>query len=89
MGAGKVRFSAMELLCQVYKKEGDLIMPGTKCKKKLPDKPGGKVPGRGRVTKIRTIKPKAGKYIHVRVMSKKGPRGGKTIAGGVQTKKKK
>lgn len=63
-------------------------MSGKKCKRKLPDKPGGKVPGRGKVKKIRTIVPKEGKYIHVRVMSTKGSRGGKTIAGGVQTKKK-
>ena len=55
----------------------------------LPDKVGGKVKGRGRVTKIRTVVPKEGKYIHVRVMSKKGPRGGRTIASGVQTVKKK
>jgi len=61
-------------------------MPGKGCRK-LPDKPGGKVKGRGRVVKIRTMKPKKGKYIHVRVMSKKGPRGGRTLAGGVQTKK--
>lgn len=63
-------------------------MPGRGCKRKLPDKPGGKVGGRGRVKRIRTIVPKKGKYIHVRVMSKKGPRGGTTLAGGVQTKKK-
>lgn len=61
------------------------------CKRKLPDKPGGKVKGRGHVTKIRTIHPpgRPEKYIHVRVMSKKGPQGGRTIASGVQTKKKK
>lgn len=64
-------------------------MPGKGCKRKLPDKPGGKVKGRGTVKRIRTIVPKPGKYIHVRVMSKKGPRGGTTIAGGVQTKKRK
>lgn len=63
-------------------------MPGKGCKRKLPDKPGGKVPGRGKVKRIRTIVPKKGKYIHVRVVSKKGPRGGTTVAGGVQTKKK-
>lgn len=62
-------------------------MPGKGCKRKLPDKPGGKVKGRGRVTKIRTVKPKAGRYIHVRVTSKPGPRGGRTIAGGVQKTK--
>lgn len=63
-------------------------MSGKYCKKKLPDKPGGKVPGRGKVKRIRTIVPKPGKYIHIRVVSKKGPRGGTTVAGGVQTKKK-
>ena len=68
-------------------------MPGkhkkiSKVRRNLPDKPGGKVPGRGTVTKIRTIVPKKGKFIHVRVVSKKGPRGGTTIAGAVQTKKK-
>ena len=64
-------------------------MPGTGCKPSLPDKPGGIVPGRGKVKRIRTIVPKPGKYIHVRVVSKKGPRGGTTVAGGVQTKKHK
>lgn len=65
-------------------------MPGkhSEAKRNLPDKPGGKVPGRGKVVRIRTIVPKKGKFIHVRVVSKKGPRGGTTIAGGVQTKKK-
>lgn len=60
-----------------------------KRKRNLPDKPGGKVPGRGKVKRIRTIVPKKGKFIHIRVMSKKGPRGGTTLAGAVQTKKKK
>jgi len=64
-------------------------MPGKGCKRKLPDKPGGKVKGRGRVKRIRTIVPKKGRYIHVRVMSKKGPRGGTTLAGGVQKTKPK
>ena len=63
-------------------------MPGQHSKANLPDKVGGKVKGRGKVTKIRTINPKPGKFIHVRVMSKTGPRGGKTLAGGVQTTKK-
>jgi hypothetical protein len=57
-------------------------------RRNLPDKPGGKVKGRGRVTKIRTIVPKPGRYIHVRVMSKKGPRGGTTLASGVQKTKR-
>jgi len=63
-------------------------MPGKGCKRKLPDKPGKKVPGRGTVKRIRTIVPKPGRYIHIRVVSKKGPRGGTTIAGGVQKKKR-
>jgi hypothetical protein len=62
-------------------------MPGKGCPK-LPDKPGGKVRGRGTVQRIRTVVPKPGKYIHVRVMSKAGPRGGRTLASGVQTVKK-
>lgn len=63
-------------------------MPGKGCRK-LPDKPGGKVKGRGTVKRIRTVKVKGrpSKYMHVRVMSKPGPRGGRTIAGGVQTRK--
>ena len=63
-------------------------MAGKGCKRKLPDKPGGKVPGRGTVQSIRTIK-SGGKYAHVRVTSKPGPRGGRTIAGGFQKPKKK
>ena len=58
------------------------------CSKNLPDKPGGKVKGRGKVVRVRTKKLPGGKYMHIRVMSKKGPRGGKTLAGDVQTKKK-
>jgi hypothetical protein len=64
-------------------------MPGKGCKKTLANKPGKKVPGRGRVVKIRTVKPKSSRYIHVRVVTKKGKRGGKTVAGGVQKKKRK
>ena len=63
-------------------------MTGKGCKRRLPDKPGGRVKGHGTVVRIRTIKPKANKYIHVRVMSKKGPRGGRTLASGVQTVRK-
>lgn len=63
-------------------------MPGKHGKASLPDKVGGRVAGRGKVTKIRTINPKPGKFIHVRVMSKAGPRGGRTLAGGVQTAKR-
>lgn len=63
-------------------------MPGEHCKKSLPDKPGGKVKGRGKVLRIRTIKIGPNKYAHVRIMSKEGPRGGRTLMGGIQTKKK-
>ena len=62
-------------------------MPGAGCKKTLANKPGKKVPGRGKVKRIRTIVPKKGRYIHIRVVSKKGPRGGTTVAGGVQKTK--
>ena len=62
-------------------------MSGKGCRRKLPDKPGGRVKGRGKVVRIRTIK-RGGKYAHVRVMSKKGKRGGRTIASGFQTPKK-
>ena len=60
-------------------------------KRNLPDKPGGKVKGHGKVVRIRTVKVKGRprKYMHVRVMSKKGRKGGRTLAGAVQTKKKK
>jgi len=51
--------------------------------------PRAKKRGRGRVLRIRTIKPNKGTYIHIDVMSKKGPRGGRTIAGPVHHKKKK
>lgn len=65
-------------------------MPGKGCKKTLANKPGKKVPGRGTVTKIKTVVPKPGRHIHIRVVPKAGPRGGHTVAGGViKTKKKK
>ena len=49
--------------------------------KKLPDKVGGKVKGRGKVVRIRSKKLPGGKVAHVRVMSKAGKRGGKTLMG--------
>jgi hypothetical protein len=42
---------------------------------------------RGGVRKVRTIKLKNGKYMHVYVMGRKGKRGGRTMAGEVQKKK--
>lgn len=63
------------------------MMSGIGCKANLPDKPGGKVKGRGKVLRIRTKKLPGGKYAHVRIMSRKGSRGGTTLMGGVQKKK--
>lgn len=51
-------------------------------------KVGAKVPGRGKIKRIRTVKVSPTKYVHVGVVSKKGPRGGTTVAGPVHTKKK-
>lgn len=36
---------------------------------------------RGGVIRHRTITPKKGRYIHVAVVRKPGPRGGRTVAG--------
>ena len=55
---------------------------------KLPDKVGGKVKGRGKVVRIRTKKLPGGKVAHVRIMSKKGKRGGQTLMGEPFTPKK-
>lgn len=41
---------------------------------------------RGGVKRYRTKKLGGGKYIHVAVVRKKGPRGGTTVAGPVRTK---
>ena len=55
----------------------------------LPNSPGKKIRGHGTVRKIRTKRVKPGVVIHCRVMSKKGPRKGKTVCGGpIHTKKK-
>lgn len=43
---------------------------------------------RGGAMRYRTVVPKEGKYLHVAVVKEKGPRGGKTVAGEVKTKKK-
>ena len=55
---------------------------------KLPKKVGAKVLGRGKIKRIRRIN-LDGKYINVGVVSKKGPRGGTTVAGPVHKIKKK
>jgi len=43
---------------------------------------------RGGVIRYRTKKLQGGKYMHIAVTKKKGPRGGKTIAGPIHKKKK-
>ena len=53
-----------------------------------PKKVGAKVPGRGKIKRIRRIN-LDGKYINVGVVSKEGKRGGHTIAGPVHKIKKK
>jgi hypothetical protein len=42
----------------------------------------------GGVVRYRTKKLPGGKYIHIAVTKKEGPRGGKTVAGPVHKKKK-
>jgi len=49
--------------------------------------PEAKIKKRGGAKRWRTIVPKKGRYIHVAVTRKKGPRGGRTVAGKVHTKK--
>ena len=44
--------------------------------------------GRGKVLRTRTKKLPGGKFIHIDVVSKPGPQGGRTVAGPVRTKKK-
>jgi len=48
---------------------------------------GSKVPGRGKIKRIRRIS-LDGEYINVGVVSKAGPRGGHTISGPVHKKRK-
>jgi hypothetical protein len=49
--------------------------------------PEAEIKKRGGAKRYRTIVPKPGKYIHVAVVPKAGPRGGHTVAGDVHTKK--
>ena len=49
--------------------------------------PKAKERERGGVIRYRTIKPKPGRYIHVGVVRKPGPRGGRTVAGRVHKTK--
>jgi hypothetical protein len=50
--------------------------------------PEAEIKKRGGAKRYRTIVPKPGKYIHVAVVPKAGPRGGHTVAGSVHTTKK-
>jgi hypothetical protein len=43
---------------------------------------------RGGAIRYRTIVPKKGEYIHIAIVKKKGPRGGKTVAGPVRRVKR-
>lgn len=49
--------------------------------------PTRKIAARGGATKIRTIKLPDGRYAHVYVVRKKGPRGGKTVLGEIKRPK--
>ena len=49
--------------------------------------PRAEVKRRGGSLRTRTVKLPGGKYIHVDVVRKKGPKGGRTVAGPVHTKK--
>lgn len=51
--------------------------------------PKATVRKRGGSIRTRTIKLPGGKYMHVDVVPKAGPRGGHTVAGPVKKKKKK
>ena len=42
---------------------------------------------RGGAIRVRTIKVDKGKYAHVKVVRKKGPRGGRTVIGPIKKKK--
>lgn len=48
-----------------------------------------KVKGRGKKLRTRTKKLPGGKYVHIDVYEKAGPKGGHTVAGPVKKKKKK
>ena len=50
--------------------------------------PKAKVAARGGAVKVRTIKLKDGRYAHVYVVRRKGPRGGKTVLGEIKRRGK-
>jgi hypothetical protein len=49
--------------------------------------PEGEISKRGGAVRVRTIKLSGNRYAHVYVVRKKGPRGGRTVAGKPKTKK--
>ncbi len=49
--------------------------------------PEAEIRRRGGAVRYRTLKLPSGKYVHVAVVKKAGPRGGHTVAGPVRTKK--
>jgi hypothetical protein len=50
--------------------------------------PAAKIARRGGARKVRTIKLKDGRYLHVYVVRRKGPKGGRTVAGEVKRVKR-
>lgn len=50
--------------------------------------PKAKYKGRGRVLRYRTLSLGKGKYTHVAVLSKSGPKGGKTMIGKIYSSSK-
>lgn len=51
--------------------------------------PEALIRARGGAQRYRTISLPGGKYLHVAITRKSGPRGGKTVAGPVRTKQRK
>jgi hypothetical protein len=49
--------------------------------------PAKAIAKRGGATKVRTVQVAPGKYAHVYVVRKKGPRGGKTVLGEIKKKR--
>ena len=50
--------------------------------------PEGKIRARGGAIRYRTKKLPGGKYVHIAITRRKGPHGGKTVAGPVHKRKK-
>jgi hypothetical protein len=50
--------------------------------------PAKEIARRGGAKRIRTLRLKDGRYVHVYVVRTKGPRGGRTVAGEVKRRKR-